>query len=112
MSLDIQKGCVERWCAVLKEVDCKYGSNPPMGILGAIRPLLYSAPWPLLQKGRAENIPRPYHIMPETISLTRPHELHHRCSYLSKAASRFILTKKEGFRLSIPFTLDALMSFE
>ena len=39
------------------------------------------------------------HIMPETISLTRPHELHHRCSYLSKAASRFILTKKEGFRL-------------
>ena len=52
------------------------------------------------------------HITPETISLTRPHELHHRCSYLSKEASRFILTKKEGFRLSIPFTLDALLSFE
>lgn len=58
-----EKGCVERWCAVLKEVDCKYGPNPPMGVFGAIRPLLYSAPWPLLQKERAENIPCPYNLV-------------------------------------------------
>ena len=57
-----EKGYVERWCAVLKEVGCKYRSNPPMRILGAFRPLLYSTPWPLLQKGRAENIPRPCHL--------------------------------------------------
>ena len=52
------------------------------------------------------------YIIPKTISLTRPYKLYYRYSYLSKVASYFILTKKEGFYLSIPFTLDALLSFK
>ena len=52
------------------------------------------------------------YIIPKTISLIRPYKLYYRYSYLSKVASRFILTKKEGFYLSIPFTLNILLSFK
>ena len=59
----IYRGCVERWCALLEEADWKYGFNLPMAILGAIRLLLYSAPWSPFQKGGTENISHPYHLV-------------------------------------------------